>query len=80
MGRLPLWVSLPWAHIILQPSVPACKMEGGKEKGLDWMSTCLKFYNYIYPFLPFHWLPWMGRNSQKAWNLPESLSNSMQHR
>lgn len=35
-GETPfLWVPLPWAHIILQPSVPAYKMEGGKERGLD---------------------------------------------
>lgn len=35
-GETPfLWVPLPWAHIILQPSVPANKMEVGKEKELD---------------------------------------------
>lgn len=39
-GETPfLWVPLPWAHIILQPSIPACKMKEGEGKGLNWMSS-----------------------------------------
>lgn len=65
--------SLPMAHIILQPSIPACKMKEGDGKALHWMSSfqC----EVLQPNLPLSSFPLASLDGQE---LTKSLKSPIE--
>lgn len=60
----------------LQPSVPAWKMEEGKEKGLDWMSSFL--FEVLHLYLPLSSFPLAPLDGQELTKSLESPRESEQ--